>query len=190
MAGRSPRCGPAQVQVTPLAGGHRTAAYSGRRVRPRYMQTMPAAGRGSTAGRRRRWAGRRGTGKGRSPMCDYTGGVSGADAAASHNMLRPRAGGRQWSCTGSGSGAAAPARAGAERAAALVENQARTQASRSYTLNTAEALAEDQSQRSGSTSEDWAWRGGTGGGPGPMDIEEARRRSHEPTAMRPELGLG
>ena len=52
-------------------------------------------------------------------------------------------------------------------------------------LHTAEALAEDQSRRSGSTSEDWGWRGGTGGGPGPMDIEEARRRSHELTAMRP-----
>ena len=42
----------------------------------------------------------------------------------------------------------------------------------------------DQSRRSGSTSEDWGWRGGTGGEPGPMDIEVARRRSHEPTAVR------
>ena len=42
----------------------------------------------------------------------------------------------------------------------------------------------DQSRRSGGTSEDWGWRGGTGGGPGPMDIEVARRRSHEPTAVR------
>ena len=60
----------------------------------------------------------------------------------------------------------------------------RTRRGRSYTLHTAEALAEDQSRRSGGTSEDWGWRGGTGGGPGPMDIEEARRRSQEPTAVR------
>ena len=59
----------------------------------------------------------------------------------------------------------------------------RTTRGRSYTLHTAEALTEDQSQRSGSASEDWGWRGGTGGGPGPMDIEVARRRSHEPTRM-------
>ena len=41
-----------------------------------------------------------------------------------------------------------------------------------------------QSRRSGGTSEDWGWHGGTGGEPGPMDIEVARRRSHEPTAVR------
>ena len=66
----------------------------------------------------------------------------------------------------------------------------RTRRGRSYTLHTAEALAEDQSRRSGGTSEDWGWRGGTGGGPGPMDIEVARRWCHEPTAVRPEFGLG
>jgi hypothetical protein len=68
----------------------------------------------------------------------------------------------------------------------------RTRRGRSYKPHTAEALAEDQSRRSGSAtgSEGWGWRGGTSGGPGPMDIEEVRGRSHEPTAMRPELGLG
>ena len=66
----------------------------------------------------------------------------------------------------------------------------RTRRGRSYTLHTAEALAEDQSRRSGGPSEDWGWHGGTGGGPGPMDIEVARRRCHEPTAVRPELGFG
>ena len=60
----------------------------------------------------------------------------------------------------------------------------RTRRGRSYTLHPAEALAEGQSRRIGSTSEDWGWRGGTGGGPGPVDIEVARRRSHEPTAVR------
>ena len=41
MAGRGQRCGPARV--TPLGGSHRTAAYGGRGVRPRYMLTTPAA---------------------------------------------------------------------------------------------------------------------------------------------------
>ena len=54
----------------------------------------------------------------------------------------------------------------------------RTRRGRSYTLHTAEALAEDQ-RRSSDTSEDWGWRGGTGGGPGPMGIEVASRRCHE-----------
>ncbi len=49
---------------------------------------------------------------------------------------------------------------------------------------------EDQSRRTGGIIDDWGWRGGTGGGLGPMDIEKARRRSHERTAVRPELGLG
>ena len=60
----------------------------------------------------------------------------------------------------------------------------RTRRGRSYTLHTAEALAEDQNRRSGGTSEDWGWRDGTGGEPGPMDIEVARMRSHEPTVVR------
>ena len=60
----------------------------------------------------------------------------------------------------------------------------RTRHGRSFTLHPAEALAEGQSRRIGSTSEDWGWRGGTGGGPGPVDIEVARRRCHEPTAVR------
>jgi hypothetical protein len=66
----------------------------------------------------------------------------------------------------------------------------RTRRGRSYTLHTAEALAEDQSRRSGGTSEDWGWRGGTGGGPGPINIEETPRQSHEQTDVRPELKLG
>ena len=59
----------------------------------------------------------------------------------------------------------------------------RTRRGRSFALHPAEALT-DQNRRSGGTSEDWGWRGGTGGGPGPMDIEVARRQSHEPTAVR------
>ena len=79
MDGRGPRCGPARV--TPLGGGHRTAAYGGRGVRLRYMLTTPATGWRLTAGRRRRWAGRRGTGKGRDRMSGRAGGGPGADAA-------------------------------------------------------------------------------------------------------------
>ena len=134
MAGRGPRCGSARV--TPLGEGHRATAYSGRRVRPRYLLTTPAVGWRSTA--------------------------EAAPAVGRACGPEPKERPHWW----------------------------RTRRGRSYTLHTAEALAEDQSRRSGGTSEDWGWRGGTGGGPGPMDIEVARRRCHEPTAMRPELGLG
>ena len=47
MAGRGPRCGPARV--TPLGGGHRTAAYGGRGVQLRYLLTTPVMGWRSTA---------------------------------------------------------------------------------------------------------------------------------------------
>ena len=64
-------------------------------------------------------------------------------------------------------------------------NQARKQ------LPTLAALAEGQSRHSGGASEDWGRRGGTGGGPAPTDIEEpAGGVISEPTAVRPELGLG
>ena len=79
-AGRSTCCGSAQV--TYLKGFRRIVAYGSRTGRPRYMLTMPAAGRGSTAGRRRQRTGHRGTGKGRGRRSGRAGGGPSADTAA------------------------------------------------------------------------------------------------------------
>ena len=83
--------------------------------------------------------------------------------------------------------AAAPARAGVECAAALVEDQARTQVHATHRGGAGGGPEPTQRQ----------YQGGLGAGAaapvedrGPMDIEVARRRCHEPTAVRQELGLG
>ena len=144
-----------------------------------------AAGRlGSGAERRRLSAGRRSPGEDRGR---HTAAYNGQRVRPGYMLTMPPEGwDRQRGGAGGALDAAAPARTGAQGADALVENQARAR------------IHATHHGRSGGGPEPKYRRYQYGLGParrhrwrtGAEGHRGARRRSHEPTAVRPELGLG